>query len=427
MFFGSFILCQALFLLPVFAFAGPVDVCSFFDSHFYGLSWESGWGGCAKFHVKSGGCKKRKGWFTYPGDLVSVWMPELLVEITRHEGESIFATGVEGLSLKQHLAVAFSYQKAASIEALPAPLKPFASLASGLKKDGVESSGSTGALHTWHARILPIPFAQVVGEFSPFGGINGSSYPVLFDGISEFHPDPWLTGWSDLPIALTMNALLLSKGLEHPCFSTEGQIAGELFSRGLAVAKSAAGALGGLPDVPGNIGDRPNLPKELLIRNFLPGSDASNPSKFCMGSLGPLLPRMGASIGGDRARSALIAALKFLSLNADSIGNGRSRMQGDDFFQVVYPRTTVPKCFLPGSQTERVDAKAVPFGRAAPTSEWRNPLQVRSDHTYVFALWRRRMSCQEPFSQAVWKATFQGHLRAKKAACTAWRRAKGGL
>ena len=302
----------------------------------------------------------------------------------------------------------------------PAVFKPAATALAPMITNPLVSNGKTPPqrdLNTWYARMLPIPYASLVtsgtgmGTFSPYGSMRGNktAVPGCYDGISEFDPGEWVWGGDDTLLASSY-ALLAT-----PACMVGGGIPAAAFYEASSTAKGEAMSQVGslkIPDFnPSSLGaecDRPRAPNEGLVRNFQGGADAIDPSKMCMGSLGPLLPRSGKITGTDRYRTAEIAAIKFMSMLGDSTGNFQFHLQGEDKFQLIYPKSTMPTCFNPGGIIE--------FSRYLAMEE-----RTAGQDVYVFAVWRRNDTCLNPYTynQATIKLDLEAKVQLKRGVCSA--------
>lgn len=404
----------------------PLNACTFFSTNFISSSWLEPHS-CSEFmnldKITPLGCQYSK----FPpirGTLTEFWFPYAFIEVTREIGGSIFAESLDAKIPLAHMKLATAWYQQAVVSEAPVILKPMAAAFSPTATIPIFSNGTTQNngngrnLHSWNVRMLPIPYSNLVtqgtglGSFPPFGSMRGnvSLAPGCYDGISEFNPGGWLWSGDDTLLATAYSPFAVTA-----CLSGAG-IAGEVFSEAASKAKSAAIAQVGdlkIPDVnPSSLGiecDRPRAPHEGLVRNFQPGSDALNPAKLCMGTLGPLMPRSGKVTGSNKFKTAEIAAIKFMSSLGDSTGNFQFHLQDDDKFQLVYPNNTSPGCFKPGSLKELSRVLSL---------ELRN---VFAKDVYVFAVWRKNSECVDPLSNAdpaAVQTKLRTHILSKKTFCS---------
>ncbi len=392
----------------------PFNACTFNAPPFAAQSFAGGvpFAGCAGWSAIRGrnGCVKTKGpcplCVTYPGDHLQMWLPEFFIEVTTAPGVSAFTLAADGVLLKKHLSLAHAWWKAVSL----APV-PFASRA---------QSDVTTQSNLWHARILAMPYANLMGSFSPLPGVQGTEAPTCYAGLSEFLPSQWNYNASDAPYAAAWAPL--GAGLCN-------MPAGATFMGGLEVAKGAVSSFSFGKSFEGGSGEvcaRPVGVAEGASKNLRPSSDALAPltmgpseisSKLCMGAWGNLLPRTGWSVTADPLLSAMQAAYRFTSLTADFNLNDRWKIRGDDKWQIVFPMSVASTCFKPGAP--------FPFLAPAPLENLTQrmghelaPLSARKG-TYIIAVWRKRETCEEPLETlGGWSLAHKGHLAKNAAACT---------
>jgi hypothetical protein len=342
-----------------------------------------------------------------------MWLPEFFIEVTTAPGESVFTVAADGLLLKKHLALGNIHWKASTLS----PYQPLARSQS----DPVSNS------MFWHARILVMPYANLMGSFSPLPGITGTEAPTCFAGLSEFIPRQWAYNLVDAPYAMAWAPV--GSAL---CNTPQG--AGLL--GGIEAAKGAVSSIGLGKSFGGGQGEvcaRPVGLAEASAKMLRPTSDALAPltmgpqeisSKLCMGSWGNLLPRSGWAVTGDPLLSAMQAAYRFTSVSADFNLNDNWKLRSDDKWQIVFPTSFPGKCFKPGAQ--------FPILAPAPTEDFMqrhenelNPFSKRKG-TYVIAVWRKRETCEEPLETVGgWSAAHKLHLAKNSALCSAMN-AQGG-
>ena len=351
---------------------------------------------------------------TYLGDHLQMWLPEFFIEVTSAPGESVFTMSADGGLLKKHLALASIHWKASTLS----PTHFF----SRSQSDSVTNSVF------WHARILVMPYANLMGSFSPLKSAKGTEAPTCFAGLSEFMPSQWAYNLADAPYAMAWSPIgsLL-------CNSPQGAT---LFG-GIETVKGAVSSVGLGKSFGGGSGEvcaRPVSLAEASAKNLRPNSDALAPltmgpteisSKLCMGSWGNLLPRSGWSVTADPLLSAMQAAYRFSSAAADFNLNDNWKLRSDDKWQIVFPMSAPGTCFKPGALFPLL-APAPLENIAQRKSHEVNPLSQRKG-TYIIAVWRKRDTCEEPLETVGgWSAMHKVHL-AKNAAICAGANAQGGM
>jgi hypothetical protein len=381
----------------------PFNACTFSSPKFAAQSFAGGRAssGCANWSVARGrnGCTKTKG----PCPLC----------VTTAPGESVFTVSADGILLKKHLELANRWLETSTVSA-----------GQKFKRSLPDSvSGST----FWNARILVMPYGNLMGSFAPLPGIYASDVPTCYAGISEFFPSQWNYNAVDAPYAFAWAPV--GSGL---CNSPHG---GTLMG-GLEAAKGKASSLGlgkSFKSAPGEVCARPVGFAEASLKNLRPNSDALAPltagpqeisSKLCMGSWGNLLPRTGWSVTADPLLSALQAAYKFTSITADFNLNDNWKTRTDDSWQIVFPNNVPGSCFAPGAQ--------FPIVATAPLEDMgqrgRHELELSSQAkgSYVIAVWRKRETCEEPLeSIGGWTAAHRANLVKNTTICNALH-AQGG-
>jgi len=324
-----------------------------------------------------------------PGDEISMYLPEYLIEVTPSEGKSQFVNNSPDTSaLKEHLKLAHKWQNRH---------KPFNGLAAG----GQQLNGRG---QFWHARMLPVPYGGLL-NFSNIAATPGPTdfIPTCFTGLSEFLSDQWMKGIADKPFALAWSPLLLA--CRHP--------AGRAINEGLLQRNAIAGgqsSMGSLPDVDTNIGgvggscSYPVSAKQAIALNLAGNTDALNPGVQCLGPLGGLLPRQGLIPHQNRPLGAHTAAWKFASL-VKTMHPGSPGITSNDKWQMMYPRSARSSCYRPSSSIDM----------ALPKFEFRSPMMAgRKAESYIFAIWRKRTRCIKAHTGAVWKVQMIGEIQTKK-------------
>lgn len=387
-------------------FSVPLHACTMYSSRL-----KSQFDSCADFSVVNGrsNCTKTKGecpyCVKYPGDHFRMWLPDYLVEVTPHVGRSMFAEATAGAALNLHLKAATAWWDKTM------PSTP-------LTSSGASSEVSHSSF--WHVRILPVPFGKEVNTFTPLPSSRGTGIPTCYSAVSELIPHQWAHGTVDLSIALAQTALAVPACL-HPLgaglAATQQAAAAELPSVGNIVSSVSGVDIDGFPSGCA----RPVAELEAKARNFAAGADAWNPAKLCIGTLGPLLSRTGTVAADDPFKAALTAGVKFASLSSDFFGDTTTGgWQLSDKWQLIYPPSLHNYCFRPGQFSQ---LKELPFGvnedGAVRVKDNLNMSGAKANvksNTYVFAVWRRRETCEEPM---IWRASYNINKGKNSAICSA--------
>jgi hypothetical protein len=413
------LLCCLSFLLlflQVPARAGinivPFHACTFQSPEFLGASFAGGSEnkGCASWSVKRArnGCRKTKGacplCVTYSGDHLQMWLPEYFIELSTAPGESLFTLTPDGKILAQHLKLATSLWKS------PIP-NDGGAVSSADQKSRRAAPENASETHFWHARILVMPYGNLMGNYSPLPGIFGTEAPTCFAGISEFFKDQWNFNLIDAPYAFAYAPIGIPL-----CNTPSGATlaAGVESVRG-AVSKAGAGF--SFPGGQGEVCGRPMASfGEGHAKLLRPASDVlrplADPTRLCMGSWGNLVPRTGWSVTSDAFTSAMQAAYKFASLNSDLLLNDNFKVRDSDKWQIVHPPVTPNSCFKPGNPL------IPPVENALKKQEKELKFTAKNKGTYLIAVWRKRETCEEPLeSFNGWSLAYKAHLSKNKALC----------
>ena len=378
------------------ALTQPLNGCTFYKPRL-----KAYFSGCAEFSAVRGrhGCHKVKGvcpsCVTYPGDNLQMWLPDYLIEITRHFGQSKFANASDGKLLAAHLATGvLTWQSGTLVPVSQAS-----------KGDQSASSGDS----FWHARILTVPYGPQATTFPPLPQSFGTGVPACFSALSEFIPSQWNYNAADAPYALAWAPVGATRCLT---------IAGGGVAAGLAAAKqevSKVAVAAPMMSFSVNTCALPVQAQEAVVKNALPSADTISPlgdlSKLCMGSWGPLVPRTGWILSNDPFLSAMAAAYKFQSLSGDMHLNQALKLRDDDKWQIIYPPRLAGSCFKPGLPTVGA-THGGDFLQARVQDEMTAKSPGRG-HTYVIAVWRRRNTCEEPL-ETVGGWTANHHLQFTK-------------
>ena len=150
-----------------------------------------------------------------------------------------------------------------------------------------------------------------------------------------------------------------------------------------------------------------------------------NPLELCIGTLGPKFPRTGMQNIEDPYMAALSAILKFSSLAGDTYMRPEYKIEPDDKLQMVYPKPAVgaPTCFRPGRDLRfdggSFDANTLSglidrgssslFNRAVETP--------KNSDSYIFAVWKKRSHCEEPFGKQFFKHIYSTNTSIHRTTC----------
>lgn len=399
----------------------PFNACTFSSPQFAAQSFAGGKAsrGCANWSVARArnGCVKVKGTcplcVAYPGDHLQMWLPEFFIEVTTAPGESVFTVSADGLLLKQHLKLGNAWLEAAT-------LSPGQKFKRSLPDAVTQST-------FWNARILVMPYGNLMGSFPPLPGIFGTEAPTCFAGLSEFFPSQWNYNSVDSPYALAWAPVGIPL-----CNSPFGAT----LMGALETAKSAVSSLSlgkSFSSLPGEACARPVGVGEATLKNLRPNSDALAPitagpqnlsSKLCMGSWGNLLPRTGWSVTADPLLSAMQAAYKFTSMTADFNLNDNWKVRDDDSWQIVFPNNAPASCFKPGAPFPFV--APVPAEDILQRGRHETASTSQAKGSYVIAVWRKRETCQEPLEIfGGWTVAHRANIIKNTAICSALH-AQGG-
>lgn len=393
----------------------PFNGCTFYAPPYGAQSFAGGapYAGCAEWSAIRGrnGCTKVKGvcpaCVTYQGDSLQMWLPEYFIEVTTAPGESAFTEGADGGLLSKHLALGYTTWKTGTKAKLPIPTADRS------------MPDVTNQSTVWHARVLVMPYANMMGSYSPLPSVQGTEAPTCFAGLSEFVPEQWAFNAADVGYAAAWAPLGIPL-----CNMPEGALS----MAALDAARTAVSRVAGSGSFGGGDGEvcaRPVSGGEATKKNLRPSSDALAPltegpaslsSKLCMGAWGNLLPRTGWSVTADPLLSAMQAAYRFTSLAADVALNDRWKLKTDDKWQIVFPVNLPATCFKPGAPFPFLNVPPL----EDPTRRNAHELNPKSKRkgTYIIAVWRRRETCQEPLETVGgWSASHKGNLLKNQAIC----------
>lgn len=388
---------------------GPVDACTFHKN-----PWKRSWEQCAEFKVQRGGngCRKKRWWGTYRGDNLSMYLPDYFIEVTPHFGKSKFTNSMYGWFLELNLRWGISYWNASSF---------------GLGGNSFRNGGSVpGKSQMYHSRIITIANGSINLVYPWFKSRSGG-IPACFSAISEHFPAQWRDNEVDGLYALATNTVAVPL-----CESPAGAI-GDIVLSGLNTVISDIGMSGGpAPARPGGSDAQCSYPSPVaLIKTGLanPLSDAykplTNPLELCLGTLGTKFPRTGIQNIDDPYSAALTAALKFASLAGDTYMRSDYRVEADDKIQMVYPRPAAgaPSCFRPGRDF-RFDSSGFNIGqltglinRGSSALADRGREDANNSDSYIFAVWKKRHSCEEPYGREFFKQSYKVNTRIHQTIC----------
>jgi len=305
------------------AFSAPFHGCTFLKERLIASSWPGGLGaGCANFGVTYGSCTKYKctpfGCITYPGTLVTGHLPDYIIEITPFFGRSAFtdllAKDPDGAVMLAQLKSAVLTWKAQ----YPSPPSP-----PGISFENGHNETQEDNRQVYHkslyGRMLPTPFEDVAWRFSDMDAPVGKSFVGAitgFAGISEFDPQTWNSGIADpdkkIAVPLIPAASLVCHGAlsaAQGAIQTSKQIVANLPTQSF------------FPRNTGEVIALPVTPAAASYANLRPDSEAlqfmQDPTRMCMGKLGPLLPRAGHTTVTDIYSASQIAAWRIASLTHD--------------------------------------------------------------------------------------------------------------
>lgn len=320
-----------------------------------------------------------------------MWLPDFFVEVSTHFGKSMFTDGVSGTALRLHLEAAVRWAK---------------STAAQYEKFSDGAAFDTSHAMMWHVRILPVPYGKIATTFPPLSASKGVGLPVCYSSLSELDLAQWTYNTADGPAAAALSPIALAQ-----CYTPLGALAS---SAGQTIGSNVL-ANSGFDDS-GPTGSFPSgcalpIPAKVALAKSMAGSDTWSLSKMCIGSLGSLIPRTGVVPADNPFKAALVAGIKFASLTADHFGDSSTGgWQLTDKWQLIYPPSPHGYCFRPGQMRQALE---IPLGIIEdPTTRMKDSatLSARSG-TFVFAVWRRRDTCQEPLNTVTagqgWKFDYQ--------------------
>jgi hypothetical protein len=337
-----------------------------------------------------------------------MWLPDYLIEVSKHVGRSVFADSADGVALARHLKLATNWWSSSTL----AP-------AVGVFSNGFQSPSGRDSF--WHVRMLPVPYGSWVNNFPPLAASKGVGLPSCFSALSEFMAGQWNYNLADASYA----AAWAPAGIPL-CLSLVGGAAMGAIQEARAQVSQIASSTPSFPDLPVDVTcANPVGAAEAFYKNALPSSDALAPlkgdvaDKLCMGTWGNLLPRTGWITSEDTHMSAMIAAHKFMSAAGDFHLSPQLKLRPDDKWQVVYPpQIGGGRCFTPGSPFK--DLPPVPEDPISRGRDELTPFGDLKSNTYIIAVWRRRNSCEEPLQWiGGWSADFKANFLKNSAVCKA--------
>jgi hypothetical protein len=351
---------------------------------------------------------------TRPGIRVTAWYPAYLIEVSFRVGSSIFATGADTAALAQHIRLAEQNWTRALKD--PSPFKSMVSVT------GTDKQTDTSLMF---GRILDVPYAATGWSFT-FGSADSTNIPACYRGITEFSAETWndtFTSGDRKIAALWAPANVIMCGAGAPIQGAAAEI---------------GAATGGVSQIPvpggqfptGGAGCALALPVWAQQARSLTGPTAVDPSRQCMGALGPVLPRTGWTQSSDLFLASQQVAWRTLSLTAEHQPTGVN-IAADDKWQIIWPPVQTPRCFTPGSLTrptnilpteflkDRLTGGPVPM----PLSDIEANRKGRS--VIVFAVWKRKTSCQESTNWAAIQADIGAGHAVRVNACNVANRLDG--
>lgn len=402
--------------------AAPYHACTFLKERLIASSWPGGLKtGCADFNVTYGACVKYHcsplGCIAYDGTVVSGYLPDYIIEVTPFFGRSAFAEDIDGIVMAKQLKAAVATWKI-NFPSIPSPLGQ--SLQNGY--DETREDNAQVYHHSLYGRMIATPNEDPIWRISnldaPVGkAIVGSI--TGFAGIAEFDPQTWNDGLLDPDKKIAVPLLPATN------FACHGDM-----SAAMGALQTAKQVIGNFPIPsfsPTNTGPVIALPvtsATAAYGNLRPDSDAlsfmRDPTRMCMGKLGPLLPRSGHSLTSERYSAAQIAAWRIASLTYDHFsapfGSHAGGVSPDDKWQILWPPVvpTSSYCFAPGGIN-------TPPLTINPAFEALTHVPVRAGlDTLVIGVWKRRSSCVEPWETATAIAEINASHPVKVAACQIW-------
>lgn len=320
--------------------------------------------------------------WSYPGDLLTGYLPDYFLEVTNRAATSVFDT----LDMPFFLA---ALELADERWSSGAP--PMSSL-----RTSEERSMAAADNSMWFGRALAVPYGPIgntvlAAQSTAWMGQPGDNWtagdplPTCFKAVTEFVPETWADRLDSGDRVLS--AAWAAVGAGEAC-AIVAPVAG--LGRWLPI-----------PDVELPAFNQCAFPlnAELQAALSLSSPNALNPARQCMGVLGGLLPRTGWT-DGDSWTAAQRVAWRTASLAEDfwhvGIGvqatGGGNGGKGPDKWQIVWPKGA-PSCFVPGSLGR--PAGLLPYDPGHGIGyDARGATNKNTE--FVFGVWRPRRQCQEP-------------------------------
>lgn len=280
-----------------------------------------------------------------PCALISYYRPETFVEVVPEAGTSFFS-----------------------------PLPGVASQLSSVAHKKVVPFGVEGEVnsHAFHAHVLDVPLASLVGRFMPCAGMR--SERACFDAMSEHLDDLWVTGAADL---------------HQPGF-----LATLAAPKACLLAGAAQSTIGGGLDAGYSPGSATCSVPMSSLRKFPPSTHSA-----CTG-WGTFFPRTGTYDGPSSTTAALMVAARMKSLGNEVFQS--TPKHPDEKWQMLQPQSSM--CFREGQNATLVEAAGVREMKRLGGG----PLTG-----FVFTIWRRATCCRDIPDAAALRA----RISALKAAC----------
>ena len=403
--------------------AAPFHGCTFLKERLLASSWPGGLGtGCANFNVTYGACTKYHctplGCIAYDGTLVTGFLPDYIIEVTPYFGRSAFTDVLvkdpDGYVMASQLKSAVATW---DLQYPSPPSPPGTALQNGY--DETQEDNAQVYHHSYFGRMLATPNENLVWKFQNMDDPVGKAIVGAitgFNGISEFDPQTWNDGLLD-PDKKISTPLIPATNLA--CHGAMSAAQGAIQSAKQVIANLPVPSYN--PPSSGEVIAMPVNPASASYANLKPDSDAlsfmADPTRMCMGKLGPLLPRSGHSTTAERYSASQIAAWRIASLTYDHFsapfGGHAGGIMPDDKWQILWP-PVVPSssyCFAPGGIN-------TPTLTVNPLFEALTHISERAGiDTIVIGVWRKRSRCVEPWETATATAEILGSYEPRVQAC----------
>lgn len=380
-------------------YSAPFHGCTFLKERLIASSWPGGLNtGCAEFNVSPFACTTYKctafGCVPYPGAKVSGYLPDYIIEVTPFFGRSAFADVLakdpDGVIMAAQLKAAVATWKI-HFPSIPSP--------PGLAFENGHNETQEDNRQVYHkslyGRMLPTPYEDVAWKIPGMDPPVGKSFVGAitgFAGISEFDPQTWNSGLADPDKKI---ATPLIPAANFACHGILSAAQGALQTAKQVIANLPTENFS--PTSTGEVIALPVTPAAAAYGNLRPDSEAlqfmQDPTRMCMGKLGPLLPRTGHTTVTDIYSASQMAAWRIASLTHDHFsapfGTHAGGVRWDDKWQILWPPLipTSTYCFAPGGLN--TPPLTINPAFAALT---RLPIRAGID-TLVIGVWRKRSKC----------------------------------